>query len=49
MATNIKLIVEPNSESELVDLYMDTFLKDYTSEWCPASIGSETYLYLDPR
>lgn len=34
VATNIKFIIEPNSENELVDLYMDTFLKDFSGEWC---------------
>ncbi|CAK8998693.1 unnamed protein product, partial [Durusdinium trenchii] len=33
VATNIKFIIEPNSENELVDLYMDTFLKDFSGEW----------------
>lgn len=43
VATNIKLIVEPNSESELVDLYMDTFLKDYTSEWRTLHPGEDPH------
>ncbi|CAK9049466.1 unnamed protein product, partial [Durusdinium trenchii] len=30
VATNVKFIIEPNSENELVDLYMDTFLKDFS-------------------
>ena len=33
VGTNVKLIVEPPSETELVDLYMATFLKDFTGEW----------------
>lgn len=33
VATQIKLIVEPQSENELLDLYSQTFLKDYKGEW----------------
>ena len=33
VAKGIKLIVEPAGENELVDMYMDTFLKDYHGEW----------------
>ena len=33
VATGVKLLVEPNSENELVDLYRQTFIKDFEGEW----------------
>ena len=33
VATQIKLIVEPQSENELLDMYAQTFMKDYKGEW----------------
>eukprot|EP00435_Cladocopium_sp_Y103_P048673 s811_g14.t1 len=32
VATTVKLIVDPNSEDKLVDLYMDSWLKDFKDE-----------------
>ena len=32
MATTVKLIVDPGQEDKLVDLYVDSWIKDYKDE-----------------
>ena len=34
VATTVKLIVEPNTEDQLADLYMTTFMADFKDEPC---------------